>query len=234
MATMYDSINPDAIPADAELCAGYVDGRWPSYQGMVARFGRNRVVSITVTGEPGARVADVERGDLTPQQAAIWAKNELAAGRRPTIYTNLSTWDACKQALQAQGIDPSRVDWWIARPGPAELVPGTVATQYAFDVNGCDLSITDGSWPFMNERRACIKLAYLFRGREPTVDELIYQDEHGDPNTDVLVGEIVDNDPECQHGLAVLRGPVGGGSPTVPDHHHTITVTGTTGPAQTS
>ena len=86
-------------------------------------------------------VADVEMGDLTPAQGRAWALAELAAGRRPTLYMSRSTYEA------GRGQWPP-VDFWIADwTGTPHLVPGSVATQYAANVAGCDLSLTNGVWP---------------------------------------------------------------------------------------
>jgi hypothetical protein len=148
MATMYDSVNAQSIPADAQVAAGYVDGSWPSFNAVVQRTPNAQHVSITTRSTHGVRVCDVESGDDTPQQGAQWAKDEIAAGRRPTLYCNRSTWFACVSALQAVGVAQGDVDWWIADwTGLPHLLSGTVATQYANDVSGCDLSLTNGVWP---------------------------------------------------------------------------------------
>lgn len=150
MATlyMYDAVNPDNIPADAQVVAGYVDGRYNDFQAMVAKFPNALHVPITVFGAPDVRVCDCETGDLTPDQAAAWAKSEVNAGRRPTIYCNISTQPAVVNSLAAQGLQFGRdVDWWAAHyTGTPHLEPGSVATQYA-DPGPYDISETDGVWP---------------------------------------------------------------------------------------
>ena len=91
---MYDSVSYLAVPADAEIVAGYVDGMYKNFAQMVARTPQAQHVSITVTGQANVMVADCETGDLTPSQAARWAQNELAGGRHPTIYCSRSLWEA--------------------------------------------------------------------------------------------------------------------------------------------
>ena len=139
--TMYDAVVAANIPTSAQVAAGYVDGDYANFDAVVARTPRAQHVSITVKGKPGAMVADVEMGDLTPAQGRAWALAELAAGRRPTLYMSRSTYEA------GRGQWPP-VDFWIADwTGSPHLVPGSVATQYAANVAGCDLSLTNGVWP---------------------------------------------------------------------------------------
>lgn len=143
MGVMYDAVNVNAIPAGATLVAGYVDGRYQTIPALRARFPAATIVEITVTGKPGVRVCDCETGDLTPRSAAGWARRELAAGRRPTIYCNTSTWPAVRAAL---GDRAGRVDWWVAHYDNSPAIPaGAVAKQYK---NGSyDTSATVPGWP---------------------------------------------------------------------------------------
>lgn len=151
MGTMYDAVDVAAIPADAQIVAGYVDGNWPTYAELVKAFPSAQAVSITVKGAAGARVGDCETGDLTPQTAAGWAKSELAAGRRPTIYYARSNAAAVSAALQNQGVAIADVDFWVADwTGSEHLVAGSVATQWADPPSSggnYDISETDGTWP---------------------------------------------------------------------------------------
>ena len=150
---MFDSTDPGQIPTDADIVAGYIDGlfRWSAADW--ARF-PGAHVTITVFGLAGARVADCESGDLSAGQVAAWAVRELWALRRPTIYANRSTWPDVVGALAGLGVSLAQVDWWAADPtGVEHLVPGSVATQWAWHSLGqtgarnVDLSITDGTWP---------------------------------------------------------------------------------------
>lgn len=151
---MYDSTTPAAIPTSAAIVAGYVDGLYRWSAADWARLAASSHVTITVFGNQAARVADCETGDLTPAQVARWAQVQLDQGRRPTIYANRSTWPEVCSALAAIGEFPASVDWWAADPtGVPHLVPGSVATQYAWNELGqtggvnVDLSVTDGTWP---------------------------------------------------------------------------------------
>ena len=153
--TMYDSTNPSRIPITAQAVAGYSDGKfnWPGP--MWSRFINSYRLPITVVGlHDGARVCDVETGDLTPLSGALWCSREIVAGRRPTVYCNRSTFPAVASALKPRGLLFGRdVSLWLADPGQPFLTgvpyPGLVAKQYSFDVEGAgsyDLSIVDATW----------------------------------------------------------------------------------------
>jgi hypothetical protein len=143
MAVMYDAVNVAAIPADAAIVAGYVDGNYQTVPALQARFPQATIVEITVTGRPGVRVCDCETGDLTPAQAAAWATAEISAGRRPTIYCNLSTWPAARTLLADRA---GQVDWWVAEyDGDPAIPAGAVAKQY--QSTDYDISSTVDGWP---------------------------------------------------------------------------------------
>ena len=154
MTTMYDAVDVAAIPADAEIVAGYVDGNWPTFDALVKAFPNARHVSITVgaTGGAGAMVADCETGDFSPDGAAHWAKGEIDAGRRPCVYYSRSNAAAVSAALSRAGVPTNAVDYWVADwTGAAHVVPGSVATQWASPATGSggnfDISETVGTWP---------------------------------------------------------------------------------------
>lgn len=159
MPTMYDSETPSAIPADAEIVAGYVDGQWPDYAELATTHPNAKHVSITVEGAAGADVADLEVPNFNSatieqvaEKGAAWAKNEIAEGRRPCLYYSRSNAGVIAAALQAAGVPVQSVDFWIADwTGTAHLIPGSVATQYASPSTGSggnyDLSETVEAWP---------------------------------------------------------------------------------------
>ena len=141
VTTMYDAVVASNIPVDAEVAAGYIDGLYANYDAVVARTPKAQHVSITVKGAAGAMVADCEAGDLTPGQASNWANAEITALRAPVVYLSRSTYEGPYAW-------PDGTRFWIADwTGTPHLVPGSVATQYANNVAGCDLSLTDGIWP---------------------------------------------------------------------------------------
>jgi hypothetical protein len=148
---MLDGIGSDAAPivaaikagrawggVKASMGAGYGDGSvsaWTSAE-WVALTAVAQPVTITVTGEAGRNVADVETGDLTPAQGCIWAGLEHKAGRRPVVYCNRSNKGAVL-ALWPVGVP---IGLWVATldgtfmdlDGRTDLrrEPGVVAVQY--------------------------------------------------------------------------------------------------------
>src|SRR5580692_3904466 len=108
MRTMYDSVNPDAIPAGAEMIAVYATGPYRADLAAVrARFPRPAVIiRIDVQGFSWslASVLDVERGDATPAMARQWIISRQAYAKRIgkhlqcTVYANRSTMPAVQHA----------------------------------------------------------------------------------------------------------------------------------------
>ena len=156
---LFDSVDLAAIPSTAKIIGGYVDGEWPTATSadFAARVAAGATpVTITVKGwnDAGelveADVADSETGDLTPESAARWAKETLAAGRRPTIYCNRSSWQSVLTEVAAAGVVAALVDYWIADwTGVPHTLPDSSAVQYADPATSggnYDLSICSWGW----------------------------------------------------------------------------------------
>lgn len=146
----YDSLyGIDAIPSNAQFLLAYIDGSISSgnYAAMRQRFPNATIASITTIGTAGARVADVETGDLTPTSGAQWALNEIKAGRRPTLYfsTGLLA-NTMVPALAAVGLVIGRdVDWWAANYSAGPNIPTeAIGIQYAS--TSYDTSLFLASW----------------------------------------------------------------------------------------
>jgi hypothetical protein len=160
MRTMYDAINPELIPLDAnpEMVAGYVNGIWPSYNGYVSqttgkyvpsireRFPNAIHVSIAVNTQADAQVLDCEFSDATPEECPPWALRQRARGQEPTIYCNqLNTWPYVINAFKNQGVPEPQ--YWVARyDGVQTLPPDCSAKQYGGVANAYDLSIVADYW----------------------------------------------------------------------------------------
>lgn len=114
---MYDDVNVSLIPLNAEAVAGYVDGRWPTYNTLVKKFPHAaHKLSIAVFASDDADALDVEPGDAVPTQAAAWVKKEHAKGnKRPIVYTNASHGQGLVDLLTKAGLKYG-VDylWWSA------------------------------------------------------------------------------------------------------------------------
>lgn len=146
MRVMFDGIVPGSVPAGAQLYAGYVNGQWPSFAGLAARYPKAVPVSISVTASANVgQVLDVENGDATPQQAVNWVLVRRHAGADPTVYCNTSTWPQVRSAFQTH--DVPEPHYWVAEyDGVATIPAGAIAKQYA-DKGGYDESVVADYWP---------------------------------------------------------------------------------------
>lgn len=91
MITMYDSVDAKTIPLDATVAAGYINGKFRSFDDIVRRVPHARHLSITVNAETDADFIDVEPGDVPPKLVPGWVKRQHAKGvGRPAIYADLT------------------------------------------------------------------------------------------------------------------------------------------------
>jgi hypothetical protein len=142
--TMYDSLDLNAIPTNAQMVAYYPhDSRTT---GTVARFSKSTVlVTIDNVGShTDCDVLDVEPGAAWPPDTVVdrWLAAKQGQGKTGTIYANLSNIGAVRAATKRP------FDWWAAQwTNVPHSVAGSVATQYE-NTPGYDLSlVTDASWP---------------------------------------------------------------------------------------
>lgn len=154
MRLMYDSVNANAIPTNAQLVAGYVHPSGYTWSDAAwARFPNSVHVKITPqvsTTGIGIHVLDVEKGDATPSQAPGWVEAQRRLGQDPTVYCSSSAWPAVQAAFNATGV--AHPHYWIAAyPGTGQNLPSlngiqAVAHQYA-DPGPYDLSVVADYWP---------------------------------------------------------------------------------------
>src|SRR5262245_1955739 len=127
---MYDSVTAAHIPQNAQLVAGYVNGRFTWSATDWARFPNAVKVRIaTQANVNDGHVLDVEPGDATPEQAPGWVAMRRRAGTDPTVYCNqLNSWPAVRQAFHNQGV--AEPHYWVARYDNNATIPaGAVAKQ---------------------------------------------------------------------------------------------------------
>ena len=151
---MYDAVSPASIPAGVPppgYVLGYVDGEWPSYDALVARWPSAVPAAIsTIPGSPAtgrAQGCDGEAGDYSPAQAAHFAATKLVLGFVPFIYCSWAEWHDYQAACTAVGVSPEEVDWGIAAyPGIGPILyPGTVFHQFV-DHGAYDESVVRDGW----------------------------------------------------------------------------------------
>lgn len=158
MRTMYDSVDPAAIPAGAEMVAGYVDGlygpghelagqpgwdadAWDSFPNAI----KVRIAVFAFTDD--GQVIDCERGDATPEQCVSWARMRRKAGQIPTVYMSASQWDAVRYAFDAAH-EPQPLYWVADYDGIDEVPEGAIAKQFAnHPAQNIDESVVLDYWP---------------------------------------------------------------------------------------
>lgn len=229
MRTMYDSTSPWDIPRNAQLVAGYVDGRYTWPQAWWDMFPNSVHVRISAVGRVTAPVGDVEDGCIWPVENAVdWVLRARADGYDPTIYINQANdWRPCKAAFAARGVPEPH--WWVAKyDGVALVPPGAVAKQYAHpaDPPGSwpsgphevdkhyDVSAVDDYWPGIDKgdddmnREEFLKtpLEMQFSDRRPPVESNIQAVlEWTDNRHEVVMTGLAG----IQHTLAVLADRIG-------------------------
>ena len=125
MATIYDSVTVSALPqVDGAMYLGYVDGTWPNFAAVKARFPHAVVLSVTTTGFTSADICDCESGDATPAVAAAGVRD----GLYKTVYANRAT---LPELVAAMGNTPWHyfaADWTGKVAGPGDEPSGRVYT----------------------------------------------------------------------------------------------------------
>lgn len=92
MITMLDSIDVSVLPAGYQAYAGYVNGRWPTFNNLKEKFPSARILSIAVNASADADCLDVENGDATIQDIAdgTWFARQVARKIVPCFYIEAS------------------------------------------------------------------------------------------------------------------------------------------------
>jgi hypothetical protein len=137
--TFYDSATPQNIPPHAPMAA-YADGGYAASPQEVAG---HHVMWIDTNGsDPRANALDIEPGDATPQQAAVWVQehNQVEPGVKPVLYMSRGQWPAVQASVSSlPRYEQNKVLYWVADPGGPAHLPGAWATQYQWDGNQYDV-----------------------------------------------------------------------------------------------
>lgn len=138
MITMYDSTSVEDLPTDAAAYAGYVDGSWPTFGPLRARFPGAELLSITALGGTApADCVDSEPGDVPAPHVPGWVRSRLAAGvARPVVYCSKDALPAVLAALGAAGITRGQVRLWTAHYDAGEHLCSPTACGAAATADG--------------------------------------------------------------------------------------------------
>lgn len=138
---MFDSVDLAEIPRDAHAVAGYVGGRWPTFQHVRARWPDAQHLSIAISASETAKCLDIENGDATPDHAAAWVRlMQNRHFRRPCIYASRSTMPTIVTRLKDAGIRRDEVRLWVADwTDHAHIPHGYDACQWTDKARGRNL-----------------------------------------------------------------------------------------------
>lgn len=156
MRTMFDSITAAAIPRDAQMVAGYIDGLYAWSKADWDRFPNAVKVTITALGRDHGVVLNLEPNGFWPADLGVaWVQRARARGVDPTIYCNYRNHlHLVRAAFDRAGV--KRPHFWVAEyDGVQNLPAGCVAKQHtAPEGTGrakapahYDISIVADYWP---------------------------------------------------------------------------------------
>jgi hypothetical protein len=113
--TMFDSINLAMLPNGAAAYGGYVNGNWPTFDALKARFPSAHLLSIAVSAGADADCLDCETGDATLAQAPAWFRRQKIRGvSLPAIYTQATNLIALERIMAANRIARTQYRIWSA------------------------------------------------------------------------------------------------------------------------
>jgi len=137
-----------ALPtADAYL--GYVDGHWPTWNALVAKFAGTgaHLLDCAVFAADDATAGDREPYDMSAAQCATWAARQLARGVwRPVQYASISNMPELLAADAAAGISRAEVRLLSAHYGVGKhICTGMDGTQWTDTAPGVGGTLVDES-----------------------------------------------------------------------------------------
>lgn len=157
---MYDSVSPRAIPRDAKMVAGYIDGRYAWSAADWGLFPSAVHVPITALGRDDGIVLNLEPNGYWPSDLGVgWVRARRAKGVDPTIYLNYRNHLHLVRAAFDRAREPHPHFWVAEYNGVANIPPGTVAKQFAApEGTGAakspghyDISVVVDFWPGIDQ-----------------------------------------------------------------------------------
>jgi peptidoglycan hydrolase-like protein with peptidoglycan-binding domain len=114
--TMFDDIVVAVLPSGTSYAyAGYVDGMWPTFPELKARFPLADLLDMTVFASGDATGLDIETGDATITQAPGWYERQVARGvYRPVLYVEASRMKALEEVMAGQHVARASYRLWTA------------------------------------------------------------------------------------------------------------------------
>jgi hypothetical protein len=201
--SMFDSVDVGALPKGAGdwAIAGYVGGRYQTWNDVVRLYPAHRKRSIAVFASLDADILDVEAGDATPSQAPAWVRRQHARGiARPGVYIQLSNAQELVNVLAGAGIGRGQYLLWTAHyTGSPHIESGSDATQWtdSFEGRNCDASL-------------CEPWFFGVRQKPPSPDHLpLTVDGVFGPQTIMALQWCLDHKPRAPKPLLAVDGAFG-------------------------
>jgi hypothetical protein len=150
--TMYDDIYLSSLPSGGSAYAGYVSGRWPTWNSLVAAKASS---AYLLSIDPFAtnqlcHCLDVESGDATNADILPWFREMLKQGIKvPVIYTSAGNVAAVIALMEGAGYTRTQFLVWAAHYTYSAHIcspsvcgyPAADATQWSDEgPGGCDVS----------------------------------------------------------------------------------------------
>lgn len=155
--SMFDCDNDGAaIPRNAQAVAGYLRGG--NFDQLVARFPKAHHFGISTSAAVAGDCLDVEGGDASPAQAAVWVEERIRAGQyRPCVYASIDTYMPEVKASLAH-LERSSYRLWVAHwTGVAHIEPGYDATQWQCVGDSYDESLCARTFLRRNHNLFCLR-----------------------------------------------------------------------------
>ncbi len=184
MKIMYDSVNPNKIPSQAEAVAGYLDGPYKWSSDGWARFKSAVLMGICIDPKHDiGNILDVEPGDSTPEHAVDWVLNRRKAGIVPVLYTNKATLPFLQKAFRDRKV--AECSYWLAWwNGRSDIPAGCVAHQFQ-NAQDFDLSVIADSWAGQKEAQAKKNKAVVKEASRRASPTFSYRIKWGDTLTGI-------------------------------------------------
>lgn len=136
--TMFDDVVVSLLPSGTSYAyAGYVNGLWPTFPELKAKFPGHHLLDISVFSSGNATCLDIENGDATIDDAPGWYERQVARGvYRPVFYTQASNLKALEQKMASVHVGRIGYRLLSAHYGKAHLCAPNTCGYGLTQVNG--------------------------------------------------------------------------------------------------
>ena len=128
---MFDDVDVNLLPANADAYAGYLDGHYANFAQVKAAHPATHLVGIVTRASDDGEALDVEPGDATIPQAPGWVRRQHARGAaRPIVYISAGNAQQLIGTLAGARISRPAYRLWTAHYGHGQHICGPQACGY--------------------------------------------------------------------------------------------------------